>query len=164
MIIQSIWNNTKLSLLCNGSFYVEKDSEVVYEDYAGKDELLNKLQELIWHRYFDFNKEKVKSDNPIFYESTTATQVYLIDFNKNSSSYNILVFTEDGYLYDASIKYLAYNKEYQFIENYLMCYKLNDVLSYNKDSNNDEKLSDFIEYYNFAMNHIICKIDSDSLR
>lgn len=153
--------SSELTQICSSSFYIPKKAEIVFKDYEEKKEFLKQLEQLIWYRYFDYSDEKPASDNPIFYEKTKAIKVDLLDFDSITTIYRVLVYTADGYVYEVSIKYNDSNKQFEISENPEACFRIDDILTYDSNSNTDEFFGDFMAYYNFVANHIISCIDEN---
>jgi hypothetical protein len=156
----SLHEPTSLRYLYNGSFTVTLN----YEDYPGKYDILYSLKQYITYRYFVFSTEKFPYDNAIFWESRKADKINILDFDDKSMTYNILVYTNDGYVYDTFIEYSVLDQHYKFYETANAAYKLDDIINYNESLNKDRQLTNFVVYYNNAMDHVLCTIDANDIR
>ena len=155
--LDKLWSNSSLPLICSGSFYVERNPEITFDNYNGKEELLNEFKHLIWSRYFGDAEEK-----PIFQESTKAVKVDLLDFDEKTTRFELLAYTEDEQIYQVDLEYVDADKTYEFFEQLELCFPVSEVLNYDAESCTDALLSHFMSIYNFFQAHTICTIDAES--
>ena len=171
--LDKLWNDNSLLLICSGSFYVERNSEITFDNYDGKEELLNEFKHLIWSRYFGDAE-----DQPMFHESTKAVKVDLLDFDEKTTIFDLLIYTEDEHIYQVSLEYVETDKDdplyefckkqgvpdakYQFIEQPELYFSVSDVLNYDAESCTNYLLTNLMYLYNFLQDHTICTIDAES--
>lgn len=152
-IESEIAKNTNSKKLFSDSFYIPLLEEIQFEDYEGKQEHLEMLENMIREHYFAEHTHAW--EYPIFYESTSAEKVFLMDFDELTSCYSLLVFTQDGYVYDVKLSPQLLQNGGQW-EIPLARVSVDDIESYSEDVIYTGYMStNFMEYYEFFMEHVI---------
>lgn len=144
----------ELPLIYTGSFYVPKLSEIEFNNFSEKSNVLNELEKAIKYRYFNYSENKPDYDYPIFYETTKALKVEILDFDNITTLYRILVYTQDSYIYEVNVERKS-DGTFVFNEIPEASFLERDVVNFNKNSNKEEVLSSFVRYYQFFSNHVI---------
>ncbi len=156
---KSIWNSQDLILLSRDQLYIKKDLEVTYEDFDGKKERLLDLKENIIKHYFNKTDMLEHSNRPIFAETTEANSVYLLNFDQETRIYKLLIMTEDREVYVGYIEYDSVDDSFLFREEACQNFNMDDILAYQQGKQENEDLCEFMKYYDYMMEHYICRVD-----
>ncbi|SHK57789.1 hypothetical protein SAMN02745136_02852 [Anaerocolumna jejuensis DSM 15929] len=104
--------------IASGEFTIGEPYNPEFKEFDKKEKILDEIKQVIRNRYFSVNKDPV--NQPIFYDTAKATEVYVLNFDEGCVKYNqytILIYTDDGNVYQGVLSYSFLDQKYICQEN-----------------------------------------------